>query len=244
MRRILFLISIYCVTVMPLASQGISVGPFILYEQAQSDLVIDGVTSGYKFGAAGLSTDIKINNRSTLITDIGVGYIPSETISFGGATFSGPFGSRYLSSKLVYNIKEFDSANLHISSSFSHRHAFSNSLIGTKNSATLNGKAVNIINSLEALVGFKFLQNTGTNFIIGLGLSAWSFNATGVAANLSDTVRAIKNLSELGIDPMLEAIYHSKNANKNLELAFRYRSLNSKLNNGIFSLGLSYKYVF
>ena len=101
MRRILFLISIYCVTVMPLASQGISVGPFILYEQAQSDLVIDGVTSGYKFGAAGLSTDIKINNRSTLVTDIGVGYIPSETLSFGGATFSGPFSSRYLSSKLV-----------------------------------------------------------------------------------------------------------------------------------------------
>ena len=229
---------------MPLASQGISVGPFILYEQAQSDLVIDGVTGGYKFGAAGLSTDIKINNRSTLITDIGVVYIPSETLSFGGATFSGPFSSRYLSSKLVYNIREFESVNLHISTSFSHRHAFSNSLIGTKNSATLNGKAVNIINSLDALVGVKFLQNSANELIIGLGLSAWSFKATGVAANLSDTVRAIKNISELGIDPMLEAIYRSENTNKNLELAFRYRSLNSKLNNGILSLGLNYKYIF
>ena len=133
---------------------------------------------------------------------------------------------------------------MHISTSFSHRHAFSNSLIGTKNSATLNGKAVNIINSLDALVGVKFLQNSANELIIGLGLSAWSFKATGVAANLSDTVRAIKNISELGIDPMLEAIYRSEHTNKNLELAFRYRSLNSKLNNGILSLGLNYKYIF
>ena len=62
MKRISFLICFYFFAVMPAMSQSIKVGPFFIYEQAQSQLVIDGVTAGYKFGAVGLSADIKINN--------------------------------------------------------------------------------------------------------------------------------------------------------------------------------------
>ena len=244
MKRFFFLVCFYFFAVMPVMSQSIKVGPFFIYEQAQSQLEIDGVTAGYKFGAAGLSTDIYINNKSNLMTDIGFGYVPSETITFGGASFSGPFSSRYFSSKFVYNIKKFEAVSLNISSSFSHRHAFSNSLIGTKNSATLDGKAVNIINSLDAIVWMDFLQEPKRNLLMGIGLSVWSFKATGLAANLSDTVRAIKNISTIGTDPLLEASFINKTDNGNIELGLKYRSLNSKFKSGIFSLGLKYNYAF
>ena len=244
MNNLLIFVTLALSSATSVMSKEISISPLILYEQANAPLIIDGVSSGYKFGIIGVSGQLYPNNKNNAQIDVGLGYIPSEAITFAGATFTGPFTGKYFSISGEYYLKSFDTYDVFLNQSFSHRNTQSTDLFGQKNSAVLSGTAVNIINSYDTILRLEFAKTSISSFSLGGGFSFWSFKARGTAANLSNTVRATKNISTLGLDPLILASFQTKFNNKDLNIHLKYRSLNSKFKTGIGSINLKYEYLF
>ncbi len=244
LRILIYICTCSILLITPAVAQKFDIKPFILYEQAAEKLEIDGVSSGYKFGVIGLSTTTPINNKINLKTDFGLSYVPSEKITFGGATFTGAFNGQYFSTTGRFNIKTLSGNKIYFNQSFSHRNTNSGHLNGEKNNAILTGTAVNIINAYDTIFNIKYAGHKRTNLTIGAGFHLWSFKARGTAANLSDTVRAIKNINAVGIDPLFQVLWQTKAFGTDVNIDFEYRSLNSKFNTGIGSLNIRYKLSF
>ena len=114
--------------------------------------------------------------------DVGLGYIPSEAITFAGATFTGPFTGKYFSISGEYYLKSFDTYDVFLNQSFSHRNTQSTDLFGQKIVPFCSGTAVNIINSYDTTLRLEFAKTSISSFSLGGGFSFWSFKARGTAA--------------------------------------------------------------
>ena len=63
MNNLLIFITLALISATSVMAKGISISPLVLYEQANAPLVIDGVSSGYKFGIIGVSGKLYPNNK-------------------------------------------------------------------------------------------------------------------------------------------------------------------------------------
>ena len=87
MNNLLIFVTLALSSATSVMSKEISISPLILYEQANAPLIIDGVSSGYKFGIIGVSGKFYPNKKINTQIDIGYAYVPSETVTFEGITF-------------------------------------------------------------------------------------------------------------------------------------------------------------
>jgi len=64
MNNLLIFITLALISATSVMAKGISISPLVLYEQANAPLVIDGVSSGYKFGIIGVSGKLYPNKKT------------------------------------------------------------------------------------------------------------------------------------------------------------------------------------
>ena len=225
-------------------AKGISISPLVLYEQANAPLVIDGVSSGYKFGIIGVSGQLIPTEQFKTQIDVGYAYVPSETVTFEGITFKGPVTGLYFSALSKYSFKNFKTSNLYFEQAISHKNLQANNLSAERNDKILLGTSSTIINSYDALFGLDLGKKLEDGFSVAAGLSFWSFLAKGTARNQSNTINAWKTIKTNGIDPLLKVSFQKILDNKKLNTDLQFKSLYSKFNTGIVSINLKYEYLF
>ena len=244
MNNLLIFVTLALSSATSVMAKGISISPLVLYEQANAPLVIDGVSSGYKFGIIGVSGKFYPNKKINTQIDIGYAYVPSETVTFEGITFKGPVTGLYFSALSKYSFKNFKTSNLYFEQAISHKNLQANNLSGERNGKILLGTSSTIINSYDALIGLDLSNKSRNGFSLATGLSIWSFIAKGTARNQSNTITAQKTIKTNGIDPLLKVSFQKIIDNKKLNTDLQFKSLYSKFNTGIISVNLKYEYLF
>ena len=82
MNKLLIFVTLALSSATSVMAKGISITPLVLYEQANAPLIIDGVSSGYKFGIIGVSGKFYPNKEINTQIDIGYAYVPSDNSDF------------------------------------------------------------------------------------------------------------------------------------------------------------------
>ena len=80
----------------PLFADGFKITPFILYEEATQNIVIEGVSTKYALGVAGVELRKKYGDSITISSKLGYGQKHDQKTSFAGANFSGKVTGSYL----------------------------------------------------------------------------------------------------------------------------------------------------
>ena len=215
MNNLLIFVTLALSSATSVMAKEISISPLILYEQANAPLIIDGVSSGYKFGIIGVSGKLYPTEQFNTQIDVGYAYVPSETVTFEGITFKGPVTGLYFSALSKYNMKSFKTSNLYFEQAISHRNLQANNLSGERTDKILLGTSSTIINSYDALFGLDLSTKLEEGFSVAAGLSFWSFLAKGTATNQSNTINAWKTIKTNGIDPLLKVSFQKILDHKN-----------------------------
>jgi hypothetical protein len=239
------IISLFCATLHALA-EPLKIYPFALYEQASSNIIIDGVSTKYGLGVAGISFQKNLNDKVTLAGKLGYGQNNDQKVSFSGANFKGLVSGSYLDLQGSYLIYQNDRSSVFSSAQFINRELDASNLTGTRNGLALTGKSNTFINSsdikLETLINISPL----TILKLSAGISQWQLNAkaTGYYASNGVTATAKKNINTIGQDPVFEAGLMTNKENQNFEITASSRSLRSKANTEIISAQISYLFAF
>ena len=80
----------------PLFANEFRITPFVLYEKATQNIVIDGVSTKYTLGVAGVELRKNYGDSITISSKLGYGQSNDQKTSFAGANFSGKVTGSYL----------------------------------------------------------------------------------------------------------------------------------------------------
>jgi hypothetical protein len=239
------IISLFSVTFHALA-EPVKIYPFALYEQANSNIIIDGVSTKYGLGVAGISLQKNLNDKVKLAGKLGYGQNNDQKVSFSGANFKGLVSGSYLDLQGSYLIYQNDRSSVFSSAQFINRELNASNLTGTRNSLALTGKSNTFINSADIKLGALINISPLTILKLSAGISQWQLNAkaTGYYASNGVTATAKKNINTTGQDPVFEAGITTNKDNHNFEVMASSRSLRSKANTEIISAQISYLFSF
>ena len=239
------IISLFYATLHALA-EPLKIYPFALYEQASSNIIIDGVSTKYGLGVAGISLQKNLNNKVTLAGKLGYGQNNDQKVSFSGANFKGLVSGSYLDLQGSYLIYQNDRSSVFSSAQFINRELNASNLTGTRNGLDLTGKSNTFINSSDIKLGTLIKMSSFTILKLSAGISQWQLNAkaTGHYASNGVTATAKKNINTIGQDPVFEAGIMTNKDNHNFEVMASSRSLRSKANTEIISAQISYLFAF
>ena len=87
-------------------AESYKIEPFALYEQAESNIVIDGVSTKYALGVAGVQVHKTFNTNFTVSSHLGYGQNNDQKTSFAGANFNGKVTGSYLSLSGKYEFQK------------------------------------------------------------------------------------------------------------------------------------------
>ena len=239
------IISLFSVTFHALA-EPVKIYPFALYEQANSNIIIDGVSTKYALGVAGISLQKNLNDKVILAGKLGYGQNNDQKVSFSGANFKGLVSGSYLDLQGRYLIYQNDRSSVFSSAQFINRELNASNLTGTRNGLDLTGKSNTFINSSDIKLGTLINISPLTMLKLSAGISQWQLNAkaTGYYASNGVTATAKKNINTIGQDPVFEAGIITNKDNHNFEVMASSRSLRSKANTEIISAQISYLFAF
>ena len=239
------IMSLFFATLHALA-EPLKIYPFALYEQANSNIIIDGVSTKYGLGVAGISLQNNLNDKVTLAGKLGYGQNNDQKVSFSGANFNGLVSGSYLDLQGSYLIYQNDRSSVFSSAKFINRELNASDLTGTRNGLALTGKSNTFINSADIKVGTLINISPLTILKLSAGISQWQLNAkaSGYYASNGVTATAKKNINTTGQDPVFEAGIMTNKDNHNFEVIASSRSLRSKANTEIISAQISYLFAF
>ncbi|MDC0491383.1 hypothetical protein OAN81_09120 [Paracoccaceae bacterium] len=229
-----------------LFAEPIKFSPFALYEQANSNIIIDGVSTKYGLGVAGISLQKMLNDKLALAGKLGYGQNNDQKVSFSGANFKGLVSGSYLDLQGRYLIYQNDLFSVFSSAQFINRELDASNLTGTRNGLDLTGKSNTFINSSDIKLGTLIKMSPFTILKLSAGISQWQLNAkaTGYYVSSGVTATAKKNINAIGQDPVFEAGLMTNKDNHNFEVIASSRSLRSKANTEIISAQISYLFAF
>ena len=238
-------ISLFFATLHALA-EPLKIYPFALYEQANSNIIIDGVSTKYGLGVAGISLQKMLNDKLALAGKLGYGQNNDQKVSFSGANFKGLVSGSYFGLQGNYLIYQNDLFSVFSSAQFINRELDASNLTGTRNGLALTGKSNTFINSSDIKLGTLIKMSPFTILKLSAGISQWQLNAkaTGFYASNGVTATAKKNINTIGQDPVFEAGIMTNKDNQNFEVMASSRSLRSKANTEIISAQISYLFAF
>ena len=239
------IVSLFCATLQALA-EPLKIYPFALYEQASRNIIIDGVSTKYGLGVAGISFQKNLNDKVTLAGKLGYGQNDDQKVSFSGANFKGLVSGSYLDLQGNYLIYQNYRSSVFSSAQFINRELDASNLTGTRNGLDLTGKSNTFINSSDIKLGTLIKMSSFTILKLSAGISQWQLNAkaTGYYASNGVTATAKKNINTIGQDPVFEAGLMTNKENHNFEITASSRSLRSKANTEIISAQISYLFAF
>jgi len=230
----------------PLLADSFKIAPFVLYEKATQNIVIDGVSTKYALGVAGVELRKKYGDSITISSKLGYGQNNDQKTSFAGANFSGKVTGSYFNIGGKYEFYRKNDFIFFSSIEHSRRNLDASNLIGKRNNLDLTGIADTTISSEDLKVGITFTPANKISFQLTAGMSNWHIKSDGkgyyVSSGLSAT--ASKSINTKGSDPIIQTMVSTNKDNHNFALSLSDRSLRSKTNTLIITGELNYEFHF
>ena len=244
---ILYTLSFWAIIyVKPLFADEFKIAPFILYEEATQNIVIDGVSTKYALGVAGVELRKKYGDSLTISSKLGYGQNNDQKTSFAGANFSGKVTGSYFNIGGKYEFYRKNDFIFFSSIEHSRRNLDAPNLIGKRNNLDLTGIADTTISSEDLKVGITFKPAKKLSFQLTAGMSNWHIKSDAkgyyVSSGLSAT--ASKSINTKGSDPIIQTMVSTNKDNHNFALSLSDRSLRSKTKTSIISGELNYEFHF
>lgn len=179
------------------------VAPLLVFEQANNDAVVDGVSSPYKFGAAGVLGMVHLTDTAQVGVGMGYGFAPNQPVSISGRSFKGDFKGVY--KNLSVNAMPLQAGRYRFGFAIVHeaQSVKSTNLVGFGSGTGLVGRASSEqeTNKVAFRVQSEALAGLGT-VTVQTGMSNWTFKSDGVAQS-DGGFPITKNISAQGEDPFL-----------------------------------------
>ena len=179
----------------------LSISPFALYEQADNQIVVDGVSSQYALGVAGVAFNFNATSYVELTAAAGYGFTSNQKVSFAGANLIGDVSGKYTG--LGVKIKIYENSRgqkIKLEYKMHNRDLSAPTLTGNRNGSPLTGNSDIQYNSNDFGISaaHPFTKNISAN--LALGVSEWDFAANGTAFT-NNNITARKNIAASGSDP-------------------------------------------
>lgn len=175
--------------------------PLLAFEQASNDATVDGVSSPYKFGAAGVLGTVHLTDSVQVGVGLGFGLAPNQPVSISGRSFKGDFIGVY--TNLALSAMPLQAGDYRLGFTIEHetQSVKSTNLMGFGSNAGLVGRASSVqdTNKLALKVQTKALASLGT-VAVQIGISDWSFRSDGEAQS-DGGFPITKTISAQGEDP-------------------------------------------
>ena len=230
----------------PLFADEFRITPFVLYEEAKQNIVIEGVSTKYALGVAGVELRKNYGDSLTISSKLGYGQNNNQKTSFAGANFSGKVTGSYFNIGGKYEFYKKNDFTFFSSIEHSRRNLDAPNLIGKRNNLDLTGIADTTISSEDLKVGITFKPANKLSFQLTAGMSNWHIKSDAkgyyVSSGLSAT--ASKSINTKGSDPIIETMVSTNKDNHNFALSLSDRSLRSKTNTSIITGELNYEFHF
>ena len=216
--------------------------PFVLYSQSSEDIVIDGVSTKYALGIAGIGVQKGLNSNIKLSAKLGYGQNPNQKVSFSGATFKGQVSGWYLGLAGEYQIYETDTYALFSSTQLVNRRLSSPELSGSLSGQSLTGTADTSFDSYDIDLGAVVTLSPTHLLKFSAGLSQWRIesNATAYYASNGVVATAKKRIDTIGLDPIFKAAIETHQNDHTFSLGASLRSLQSEANTEIMTAQVNY----
>ena len=196
------------------------VAPLLIYEQASNDAVVDGVSSPYKFGAAGILGAVYLTDTVQASVGIGYGFAPDQPVNISNRSFKGDFKGVYKSLALTALPLQAGSYRFGFTIGHETQSVKSTNLVGVGSGAGLVGRASSEqdSNKLALRVQTKDLANLGT-VAVQMGMSDWTFRSDGVAQS-DGGFPITKKISAQGEDPFFSIELTKEVGDLNVSIMF------------------------
>ena len=216
--------------------------PFALFEQANRNILIDGVSAKYALGVAGIQVHKTFNSNFTISSHLGYGQNNNQKTSFAGANFNGKVTGTYLSLNGRYQFFQQKHFNLFTTAEITRRKLKASNLIGKRNNLDLTGSSDTSINANDFSVGVRFSPTKSLKMELSAGISNWHIKSDAKAFYSSNGLSATakKSIDAKGSDPAFSITLATNKDNHNLSLNISNRSLRSKTNTSITTAQFSY----
>jgi hypothetical protein len=236
--RIIKHIIIAALATLPVASfaeRSFGTRAFAIYEHAGDRITLDGVSTRYGIGAAGIEVSKQITPEALTLIRYGVGYHPSYSLKSFGTEFTGPVTGTLLELGLELDISKDLIAGSAIEFRFSDRHVFSNKMTGDRNGRHYTTSTDATMTSTEIRFSKEFAMNANSKLKLFAGINNWSLKALGTAYSSSFTVQ--KRVTGANQDFVSGFSYDTQVFGKLTTLGLTYRQL--RADNTVDTLELS-----
>ena len=175
--------------------------PLLVFEQANNDVIVDGVSSPYMFGAAGVLGTAHLTDSVQVEVGLGYGFAPNQPVSISSRSFKGDFKGVY--KNMAFSVMPFQAGGYRVGLTIERetQSMKSKNLVGFGSGASLVGSASSeqAANKLGLRLQTKALATLGA-VAVQMGMSDWTFRSDGVAQS-DGGFPITKNISAQGKDP-------------------------------------------
>ena len=218
--------------------------PFAHYEQTDNQIIIDGVSSQYALGVAGISLNVNVTHNFELLAAAGYGHALNQKVSFAGANLLGDVSGIYTGSGAKFKIYDTNKGqNIKLEYQMHRRDLKAPTLTGTRNNSPLTGNSDITYDSNDFGVSIEHTFSEKINAHLAFGVSEWDFAANGTASTNSG-ITAHKNIRSDGSDPYWTVGLNWKLDKLKGQIAVGQRNLTSQTKAKISHIRIEAQYSF
>jgi len=192
-----------------------------LYDQASEKLIVDGVSTSYSLGSAGIRVDWKTNQNLLFHASFGLGYLPNYKMSAFGTDFSGPVRGTMKNIGGQYGVYKTEDHKMNVSFEILERDVNGDEFKGVRNGQSLKVKSTAAFELSEFLLGYEYSPSRSLSLGINAGITYWKFDANGLT--LLNNMTISKNVTESGHSPKIQ-LYANVGVKKPVEVFLTRRA--------------------
>ena len=177
-----------------------------LYDQASEKLIVDGVSTSYSLGSAGIRVDWKTDQNVFFHASFGLGYLPNYKMSAFGTDFSGPVQGAIKNIGGQYGVYKTEEHKLNVSFEILERDVNGDDFKGVRNGQSLKVKSTAAFELSEFSLGYEYSSSRLLSLGINAGITNWKFDANGLT--LLNNMTISKNVTESGNSPKIQFYAH------------------------------------
>lgn len=177
-----------------------------LYDQASEKLIVDGVSTSYSLGSAGIRADWKTNQNLLFHASFGLGYLPNYKMSAFGTDFSGPVQGTMKNIGGQYGVYKTEDHKLNVSFEILERDVNGDEFKGVRNGQSLKVKSTAAFELSEFSLGYEYSSSRSLSLGVNAGITYWKFDANGLT--LLNDMTISKNVTESGHSPKIQFYAH------------------------------------
>ena len=207
-----------------LLAENIKWGAFALYEHASKRVILEGVSTKYGIGAAGIEAQITSTDKTKSISiKYGLGYHPAYSIRSSGTEFTGPVEGQLFEAALQSKILSsfFDETRLQLK--YNNRHVHSNNLSGVRGGINYVSTTDAKMQGYELTISKGFSISDTTLITPFIGVNSWNLQADGNAYSSNLTIK--KKVKGSNVDPIMGFTLQTQILQKDINLGLTYRPI-------------------